>query len=98
MPKMHYFSNKFQKSPSAGCSPPVSFNLPYWWRKVPWFGWIVDFQADYEEIELQKYIYDVISVTYSPLSHRKSQHNYVEIFFQFAPLPIKLFGYASEGV
>jgi len=31
----------------------------------------VVFEVDYDEIELQKYSYDVISVASSPLHHRK---------------------------
>jgi len=31
----------------------------------------VGFKADYDEIELQIYSYDVISVTSSPLRHQK---------------------------
>jgi len=34
----------FQKSPSAGGSPPPApLNLQYWWSEVTWFGQIVDF-------------------------------------------------------
>jgi len=43
------------------------------------------FQADYDEIKLQKYGYDVISVTSSPLRHRKTSQNNVTNFFQFGP-------------
>jgi len=35
--------------------------------------------------------YDVISVMSSPLRHL----NYVTIFFQFGPLPIKISGFVS---
>jgi len=54
MPKMHYFKvTNLQKSPSAaGSPPPAPINLQYWWSQVPWFGKIVVFQADYDEIEL----------------------------------------------
>jgi len=34
MPKIYYFSNKFQKLPSAGGCPPL--NLQYWWSEVTW--------------------------------------------------------------
>jgi len=53
MPKMHYFSvTNFQKSPSAGGSPPpASLNLQYWWPKVTWFDQIGVFQAECDEIE-----------------------------------------------
>jgi len=64
MPKMHYF----QKSPSAGGSPPPMFlNLHYWWPEVTWFDQIVVFEADCDEIKLQKISYDVIFVTSSSL-------------------------------
>jgi len=54
----------FQKSPNAGgFSPPAPLNLQYWWPEVPWFGQLVVFEADYDEIELQKYSYDVITIT-----------------------------------
>jgi len=44
------------------------------------------FQVDYDEFKLQKNSYDVISVTSSPLRHRKNRNqNYVTIFSQFAP-------------
>jgi len=58
MPKMHYILvTIFQKSPSAAVdSPfPAPLNLQYWWPEVSWFGQIVGFQVDYDEIELQKY-------------------------------------------
>jgi len=42
----------------------------------------VVFQADYDEMELQKINYDVILETYSPLCHQ----NNVTKFFYFAPL------------
>jgi len=64
MYKMHYFSDKFSKiSKRWGFPPPVPLNLQYWWLEVPWFDQIVVFEADYDKIELQKYSYDVISVT-----------------------------------
>jgi len=58
MSKMHYFSNKFSK---------IALNQ-FWWPEVPWFDQIVCFQADYDEIELQKklwhrYFSDVITIT-----------------------------------
>jgi len=31
-------------------------NLQYWWPEVPWFGQIVDFKADYDEIEIQNIV------------------------------------------
>jgi len=55
MPKMHFLVKNFQKSPSAGGSPPpASINLRFWWHQVTWCGQILFFQADYDEIELQK--------------------------------------------
>jgi len=42
----------------------------------------VVFEADYDEIELQKYSYDVISVTSSPLRHQK---NVTKIYSISAP-------------
>jgi len=41
----------------------------------------VIFEADYDEIEFQKYSYDVILVTSSPLRHRKRHQNNVIIIF-----------------
>jgi len=41
----------FQKSSSAGCSPPPTpLNFQYWWPEVTWFYQIMAFQADYDEI------------------------------------------------
>jgi len=67
---MYYFRNKFSKIAMMvlrwDFSPSVpSLNLRYWWSKVAWIGQIVVFQTDYDEIELQKISYDVISVTSS---------------------------------
>jgi len=57
MSKMHYFSNELKKLPSAGGFPhPAPLNLQYWWLEVPWFGQIVVFEADYDEIELQNIV------------------------------------------
>jgi len=73
MYKMHYFRNKFSKTPSAGGSASQALlYLQYWWPKVSWFGQIMLFQADCDEIELQKNSYDVTSVTSSPLRRRKT--------------------------
>jgi len=55
----------------------------------------VDFEADYDKIELQNIVMtsirDVITIT--------SRRNVTKItslkFFQFGPLPIKISGYAS---
>jgi len=53
MSKMHYFTNKVQKSPSARDSPPPApLNLRFWWPKVAWFAQIVVFQTDYDKIKL----------------------------------------------
>jgi len=54
---MHYFSNTFSKIAKA------RFTFRYWWTEVTWFGQIVLFHSDYDEIELLKISYDVISVT-----------------------------------
>jgi len=61
----------------------VPFYLQYWWPEVPWFGQIVVFQADYEydEIELQKYNYDVITIK-SPKNVTKIM---LQIFFPICP-------------
>jgi len=32
--------------------PPSPLNLWYWWPEVVWFGWIVVFQTDRDEIKL----------------------------------------------
>jgi len=53
MSKMHYFSNKFLKSPSAGGSPPLAYSfLRFWWFEFAWFGQTVVFQTNYDEIKL----------------------------------------------
>jgi len=49
------------------------------------------FQADYDEIKLQKSI-----VTSWPLRHRKTSQKNATKFFHFSPPPIKISGYASE--
>jgi len=102
MPKMHYFSNKFSKIAKRwGYPTPVTLKLRFWWSEVTWCGQIVFFQADYDEIELQKNIHDVILVTSSPLRHRKNvtekrHQNNVTKFFHFGPpSPIKISGYVS---
>jgi len=41
----------------------------------------VVFEADYDKIELQKYSFDVISVTSLPLRHWKRHQHNVTIFF-----------------
>jgi len=57
----------FLKSPSAGgFSPPAPLNLRFWWPKVTWYGQILFFQADYDEIEIKKAV-----MTSWPLCHRK---------------------------
>jgi len=54
MSKMHYISNKFSKiAKHWGFPSPAPLNLQYWWLKVQWFGQIVVFEADYDEIKLQ---------------------------------------------
>jgi len=61
MHKMHYFSNKFSKTPRTGGSPPSALlNFQYWWPEVTWLGQIVIFQADCDKIKFQKISYDVI--------------------------------------
>jgi len=73
MSKMHYFSNKFQKSPSARSFPPSApLILQYWWPEVPWFGQMMVFEADYDEIKLQNIVMTSFQVTSSPLRHRKT--------------------------
>jgi len=63
---------RFQKLPSAGAlRPQRTINLQYWWPKVPWFRQIVVFQADYDEIELQK----IITFT-SPKNVTKTRHTF----------------------
>jgi len=62
--KLYQFSKHFSKiSPQ-----PLILVTP----EVPWFDQIVIFEADHDEIELQKYSYDVTSVTSSPLRHRNT--------------------------
>jgi len=68
MPKIHYSSNKFSKVIKPGGSPPPApLSLQYWCPEVRWFDQIVIFQADCDEIELQKISYDVIFATSSLL-------------------------------
>jgi len=46
----------------------------------------VVFEADYDEIKLQNYSYNIISVTSSPLRHRKChQNNVTKIFSNLSP-------------
>jgi len=46
----------------------------------------VVFEADYDEIELQKYSYDVITITSSTLRHQKRhQNNVTNFFFDLGP-------------
>jgi len=55
MSEMYYFSNKFSKIAKRwGLCSPASLNLRFWWPKVAWFGQIVVFQTDYDEIELKE--------------------------------------------
>jgi len=55
MPKMHYFSNKFSKIAKRwGLSAPAPLSLRFWWPEVKWCGQILFFQADYDEMKLQK--------------------------------------------
>jgi len=81
MSKMHYFSNKFSKI--------VKLN-DRWWPEVAWFGQIVVFQTDYDEIGFKKQIWchfsDVITITPPKKSPK---------FFHFGPLPIKISSFAK---
>jgi len=73
MPKMYHFKNKFSKIVKHWeISAPALLNFQFWWAEVTYFGLIVFFQADYDEIELQKINYDIIFVTYSPLRYQKT--------------------------
>jgi len=69
MSKMHYFSNKFSKI-ALRPQRPLTFNIDC--LKFCDLAKFIVFPADYDEIELQKYSYDVISVTSAPLLHRKT--------------------------
>jgi len=88
----------FQKSPSSGSSLSLApLNLQFCWPEVTWGGQILFFQADYDEIELQKISYDVILVTSWPLCHRKTSSKNVTNFSILAPAPShKICGYASD--
>jgi len=56
------------------------------------------FEADYDEIKLQIYSYNVTLVTSSPLRHRKNVTKITsQKFFQFGPFPIKNSGYTSAA-
>jgi len=97
MPKMHYFSNKFSKIAKRWrLTAPTILNLQYWWPEVRWFDQIVVFQADCDEIELQKISYDVISVTSSSI---RQSNEITEITSQnvtnLGPLSNQNFCYAS---
>jgi len=85
-----------QKSSSAGSPPPPEpLNLRFWWPEVTWCGQISFFQADYDEMELQKIHYDVILVTSLSLCHRK-RHKKFPFWSPFPSSPIKISGYASD--
>jgi len=57
MSKMLCFSNKFSKIAKRwGLSVPAPLNLQYWWFKVPWFGQMMVFEADYDDIKLQNIV------------------------------------------
>jgi len=83
---MHYFSNKFPKTTKHwGLSTSGPLNLQYWWPEVTWYGQIVVFQSDYDEIELP---------TKSVMtSFQWRNHNYISKkchnIFDVGPLPIK---------
>jgi len=64
-------------------------------NEVTWFGQVVDFYADYEEIELQKISYDIILVTSLPLRHWKNVTKITSQNFSILGPPIKISGYAS---
>jgi len=64
----------FQKSPSF---------LRFRWSEVAWFGQIVFFQTNYDEVKFEKTIYDVISVTSSLLRLRKRHQTNVTKFFHY---------------
>jgi len=85
---MHYFSNRFSKI--AKC---WGFFAPSaWWPEVPWFGQIVVFEADYDEIEIQNIVmmsFQWLIIITSPKNVTKITS---QIFFQFGPLPIKISG------
>jgi len=53
------------------------------------------FEANYDEIEFLKYSYDVISVTSSPLRHRKTSLKLRHKILTNLGPPIKISGYAS---
>jgi len=61
-------------------------------------GQILFFQADYDEIKLQKSSYDVILVTSWPLCHRKTSPKTSQNFSILGPLPIKISRYASAYI
>jgi len=65
-----------------------------WWAEIAWFGQIVIFQVDYEEIELQSNSYDVISVSHHYVTEKRHQNN-VTNFFHFKSIPLKISGYAG---
>jgi len=57
---------------------------------------MVVFEADYDEIKLQNYSYDVISVTSSPLRYRKNVTKIMsQLVFEIGLLSIKISGCAS---
>jgi len=68
MLKMHYFNNKYSKIAkrleALRPQSPLTFNID-----DLKFRNLAKLCGFYDEIKLQKYSYDVISVTSSPLSH-----------------------------
>jgi len=76
---------EFQKSPSAGGSPPSMY-----WFEVAWFGQIVFFQIDYDKIELNK---TQLCRHHNYVTEKRNQNN-VTKYFHFAS-PIKIYDYAS---
>jgi len=83
MSKMHYFRDKFSKIAKRwGLSAPsaASPSLLMTWSSVIWPK-IVVYEANYDEVELQKYSFNVISVT-SPknVTEKRHQNDVIKLF------------------
>jgi len=88
----------FQKSPSAGGSPPppALLNLQYWWPEVPWFGQIVVLKLIMTKSNFKNAVMTSFQWRHHHYVTEKRHQNTATNFFQFGLLSIKISGYASE--
>jgi len=93
MSKIHYFNNKFSKIAKLGVKSPQSFpppaplNLRYWWHEVPWFGEIVVFEVDYDEIVIVLASFQWRYHHY--VAEKRHQNNVTKIFPIWGPFQSK---------